>query len=226
MFFCNMAIGMSFYFTSLTIPYHQAGEYGYLLLNENQIGWYISLFPLAVLLGTIVSDPMMEKFGRLCALLFAGLVMVVSSSVMYFATTYIILLNARLLGGVAIGIGSLVPFVYLSELATITWRHELAVLVNLVCSFGILFIYGMNSILPPQFLTLPVVVFLFIFLLTGPSLLPESPHWLIRNGRLGEAESVLRKLRGAKYGGVQLEINEVIAVSRHENHAKSHFVER
>ena len=47
-----------------------------------------------------------------------------------------------------------------------------------------------------------------LFLLLSP-LLCESPHFLIRKGRLQEAERVYQRLRGKAYTGIAQEIAEV-----------------
>merc|ERR1712179_498022 len=42
----------------------------------------------------------------------------------------------------------------------------------------------------------------------------ESPHYLVRKGRLEEAREVYRKLRGTQYKGVELEVQEVQTLSK------------
>ena len=47
--------------------------------------------------------------------------------------------------------------------------------------------------------------------------LPESPHFLIKKGKIAKAEKVYRRLRGKAYGGISEEVNEVIELMKKQN---------
>lgn len=207
----NIAVGYSYYYAGITLPYHKNGEFGYIPLTDNESNWYLSLHPLTILLGSLFCNPLGECLGRKKALIFANMINVMSFAMMYVAPSFIVLLTGRLLSGFSTGIGILVPFVYLNEISTIKRRAGMANSANLFISFGTLTAYLLNMTFSPAYLPLPAIGFSILFIACTVCL-PESPHWLIRKGRMLEAETVFRALRGDVYQGIDNEIKEVLNV--------------
>jgi len=212
----NTVLGLSFYYASVTIPYHANGTHGYLELSEDEDTTYVSLHQLAMLLGSLLSHPLGEKFGRKKILVLSNLVTILSFVLMALAPNYAVLLAGRSLSGFAVGLGILLPLVLLSEISTIVLRPGLANSCNLAINFGGLVMYGINMVLPPPLLPYSVIAFAAFFICTS-IFLTESPHWLIRTGKMEEAEVVYRALRGINYMGVQREIKEVYEISDKKN---------
>jgi len=216
----SIVIGYSYYYAGITLPYHQTGTHGFIELTADQCNWYLSLHPLTILIGSVLCNPLGEKLGRKRVLMAANLVNVVSFTMMYFATNFAILLAGRLISGLSIGIGILMPFVLLSEISTIELRSGFANSVNLFISIGTLLAYVLNMIVSPAFLPFAVIGCSILFIAASVSL-TESPHWLIRQGRMEEAENVFRTLRGEAYMGIQNEIKEVLNVLKQTSDAKN-----
>jgi len=215
----SIVIGYSYYYAGITIPYHQTGSHGYIKLSEDQSNWYLSLHPLTILIGSVLCNPLGEQLGRKRVLMAANLVNVLSFTLMYFAPNFGLLLTGRLISGLSIGIGILMPFVLLSEISTIRLRSGFANAVNLFISLGTLLAYVLNMIFSPAYLPFAVVGCSIVFIAASVSL-SESPHWLIRQGRMEEAEFVLRTLRGDAYLGIQNEIKEVLNVLKQTSDAQ------
>lgn len=121
---------------------------------------------------------------------------------MFWSPNVYILLFARLLDGLGIGLAvTLVPL-YISEIAPPEIRGLLNTLPQFTGSAGMFFsycmVFGMSLTNSPSWrLMLGVLSIpsLFYFALTI-FLLPESPRWLVSKGRMLEAKKVLQALRG------------------------------
>ena len=90
---------------------------------------------------------------------------------------------------------------------------------------GILCYTSLCIVLPIQWLALTLAAncFLVIGLLL---LLPESPQWLMRQGREDEAKESLKTLRGKNYPGLEVEVEEIKqCVKAREALAKASFFE-
>jgi sugar porter (SP) family MFS transporter len=115
----------------------------------------------------------------------------------------------RLFVGFGVGIGGCVVPVLLSEIAPAKARGAITTLHQLTLVFGLLFAIVFSYFLIEveqgwsyvgAFVALPAV-----FLLLFNSYIPESPRWLLRNGREKEARQVIRSLRVADYTPAQID---------------------
>uniref|UniRef100_J3M2P9 Major facilitator superfamily (MFS) profile domain-containing protein n=1 Tax=Oryza brachyantha TaxID=4533 RepID=J3M2P9_ORYBR len=119
---------------------------------------------------------------------------------MTFAPSFAVLMMGRLLAGIGIGIGIMVAPVYISEITPATLRGSCASLPEIFISLGILLGYVSNL----AFAGLPDHINWRVMLAAGiiPSIsiafvllvIPESPRWLVMQGRTIEARSVLLKV--------------------------------
>lgn len=106
-----------------------------------------------------------------------------------------VLLVARFIGGVAIGLAAAVSPVYLGEVASPQLRGRIGMLITNMYNVGYLFAM---AVVP--YLTVPMSSCIFIGLvvtfLISFSLMPESPYFMAMIENTDEAEAALEKLRG------------------------------
>lgn len=155
--------------------------------------------------GAMAAGFLSDRFGRrkmlfLCAILYA-----VSGLLSAVPRTFGEFLAARFLSGLGIGASSMICPVYIAEIAPEKWRGRLGSLFQLGIVTGIFltlfvnrFIQGLgddawNTALGWRWMlgleAVPAVLFLGLLFTV-----PESPRWLARRGRTGEARAVLAKL--------------------------------
>jgi SP family arabinose:H+ symporter-like MFS transporter len=179
-----------------------------------------------------------DRFGRKPALLAAGGLFLASSFCSALPRTFAFLVCARIIGGIGIGIASVLAPMYISEFAPPKVRGRLVALYQLSIVIGILLAYYSNWALlsfaerhPAGFsnsgllhwvfiaevwrgmfatLAIPSVLFLGLLLLV-----PESPRWLIEKGRRQTAFAILARVSGKRTARREmLEISD--AVGREE----------
>lgn len=175
-------------------------------------GLMTSAVPLGALFGAIMAGPAVEHYGRRSMLLFAALLFA-AGALLSSATLAIWMLSlARLILGFAVGIAALVAPLYISESAPSKKRGMLVSIYQLAITLGILGAYlasyGFSDSWRTMFL-LGVVPGAALF--ASMWLMPETPRWLAAQGRTGQAQAVLSRLRGVspQSPALQAEMTEI-----------------
>ena len=104
--------------------------------------------------------------------------------------------------------GTTTAIVFINEISTIKTRGPFVGACLTMMVVAPLGYTALCIVLPIQWLSLVLVGnHALVFLLQ--LLLPNSPQWLVRHSREEEARESLKKLRGAKYEGVNIEVEEM-----------------
>ena len=195
------------------------------LNSEGLIGWANSCALLGCLLGAILSGRVSDRYGRKKALMLSAILFAVSSVLTGWASLFRWFVVWRILGGVAIGMASGISPMYIAEVSPAPWRGRLVALNQLTIVVGILAAQIVNWLIAAkvsdnataemirlswngQFawrwmftaVAIPSMVFFFSVLWV-----PESPRWLIKNGKRRQALSMLVRIGGENYGNAALE---------------------
>jgi len=168
------------------------------------------------LLGAAGASIIGDRYGRRKSLIASALLFALSSFGAALASTVTIFSAARLFGGLAIGLASVLTPVYIAEIAPSRNRGALVSLNQLAIVVGILSAYLVNWQVARlgesswrwmlAAATVPSIAFLF-----GLLLIPESPRWLISLGRRDQGERVLARIVGERSATRQVEAVEQAA---------------
>ncbi|KAH0544711.1 hypothetical protein FGG08_001216 [Glutinoglossum americanum] len=174
-------------------------------LDKSLITASTSLFAL---LASPLAGWAADRWGRKRVILIADVLFVAGALWQAGAGTVGGMVAGRSVVGVAIGAASLVSPLYVSELAPAPYRGRLVVIQILLVTLGQVVAYTVGYLLSEQrggwrwmvgLGALPAAV---QGVVVG-FLLPESPRWLVRVGKVGEARKVLRRVFGG--GGAVVE---------------------
>src|ERR1039458_9713011 len=170
------------------------------------LGFTVSSALLGAAAGALGAGRVADRYGRLAAVLF--LIGAVGSGL---AGSLVILVVFRVIGGVAVGIASVIAPTYIAEIAPARIRGRLGSLQQLAIVTGIFLALLVDYALATAAggaqsnlaLGLPAWRWMFLAMVV-PALLygglaftiPESPRYLIAKRRLDEAGSVLRRVLG------------------------------
>ncbi|MGA9803463.1 MAG: sugar porter family MFS transporter, partial [Terriglobales bacterium] len=170
--------------------------------------------------GALVGGWPADRFGRKATLLWIGILYLVGAVGSGLATNVSLFIAARVIGGLGIGISTVVAPMYISEIAPPKYRGRLAGMFQFNIVFGILMAFVSNALLAGVgenawrwmlgVAAFPSLIYsLFCF---G---LPESPRWLLT--RKGDREAGLKVLQRiepeASRAAIEAEANEIIAAS-------------
>ncbi len=186
-------------------------------LSELQTEIAASSLLAGCVLGASVGGVLSDRFGRRRTLVFSALLFAVSSIGAALPRNLTEFTIARFIGGIAIGVASLLAPLYIAEVSPPRIRGRLVGLNQMTIVTGILMAYTVNWLLagigPSGWrwmfaaAAIPSVLF-FVALL----FVPESPRWLTEFGRSEEALVTLRRVSGSQMAQAQLkQIKEAIA---------------
>ena len=150
------------------------------------------------IVGSLVGGWPADRFGRKATLLWIGVLYLVGAAGSALASSVWMFIAARVIGGLGIGISTVVAPMYISEIAPPKHRGRLAGMFQFNIVFGILIAFVSNALLAgigdnAWRWMLGVAAFpslLYALLCLG---LPESPRWLLT--RKGDREAALKVLQ-------------------------------
>ena len=197
-------------FAAFATSIGQPGFYAYFNLSptgpraaytNDIIGAVNALFFFGAVLGALFGGPMADKIGRKWTLMSASLISIIGGALSAGSVHVAMLIVERILQGSGLGaLATLVP-IYLSEASTPSKRgmltglhgfflvsgYNISAWVGFGCFFSDNLTFGWRG--PIAFTCIPPLI-----LLIGCFWIPESPRWLIAQGRTDEAWTVLSRL--------------------------------
>ena len=176
-------------------------------LSPALTGWAASSAIWGCMIGVIFAGFLSDKFGRKKVLILSAILFFISavgSSIPNNLTQFVL---ARLIGGVGVGIASMLSPMYISEIAPAKIRGTLVTLYQLAIVLGINLVYYINLQIASSgdaqwnldigwriMLGSEVIPSLLFFILLF--FIPESPRWLASKGKIDSAKAIIEKING------------------------------
>lgn len=183
-------------------------------LTSLQSGWYVGCALVGSIIGVLFAGTLSDGFGRKRTMILSAILFTLSAVGCAISSNLDQLVLYRIIGGVGIGIVSIVCPLYISEVSPASHRGRMVSLYQLAVTVGFLGAYLMNyflldlsvdfsshnallqkifgtevwrSMLGAE--TLPALMFFLIIFL-----IPESPRWLLVKGQESKAVSIFSKI--------------------------------
>ena len=187
-------------------------------------GWYVSSALLGCIAGVAISGKLSNKLGRKKVMLFAAFLFAISAIGCALAPDATMLILFRLIGGLGIGVASVVCPMYIAELAPSQIRGKLITYYQLAITIGILVAYFSNSKIQLNAAEAATTSDVYKLLFSGeiwrgmfvmgiiPALLfillilfiPESPRWLALKNKPEKARKILASITNLKQADVEI----------------------
>lgn len=170
-------------------------------------GFFIMSMALwGTVVGALCGGWPTQKFGRKSVLIWVGILFTVSAIGSALASNPYMFSFFRFIGGLGIGVSSVAAPTYVSEISTPASRGRLVALYQFNIVFAILIAYVSNYLLKGVggaddwrwmlgVMALPSLLYSALVFWV-----PESPRWLVTQGRETEAGQVLQKIGFANPG--------------------------
>src|SRR5579864_3761941 len=188
----------------------------------------------SALYGTVVGSLLggwpADRFGRKATLLWIGVLYLLGAVGSALAPNVDVFIAARVVGGLGIGISTVVAPMYISEIAPAKQRGRLAGMFQFNIVFGILIAFVSNALLAgigehAWRWMLGVAAFPSLLYALFCLVLPESPRWLLsRKGDRASALAVLQKIEpDSTKEQIAADADEIVAASSTEQASGGHF---
>ncbi len=154
---------------------------------------------LGALVGSLIGGELADRIGRKKAVLAAGVLFTLGAVLQSVAPHPPLLVGGRLVIGVGVGLAAVAAPLYGAEMAPAAWRGRFVSAYQLAITIGIFIAYQVDATLTADNggwrLMLGVAGFVGVALFLAMLAAPESPRWLLKMGRQGEALDRLRAVR-------------------------------
>lgn len=192
-------------------------------LSKLELGWSVASLTLTATLAMMVSGPLSDMYGRRSVLKVAAILYAVSALGSAIAPTFLILVVARMVGGLGVGASLILAPMYIAEIAPPSMRGRMVSFnqLNIVIGISVAFFtnylilswgqsdaswatalkldeYNWRWMLGLEFL--PAALYYF-----GLSFVPKSPRWLVMKGQTDQALLVMQKFTDVKDAKKQID---------------------
>jgi SP family arabinose:H+ symporter-like MFS transporter len=196
-------------------------------LDDIKTGWYVGCALLGSITGVLFAGSLSDLLGRKIIMMLSALLFTVSAIGCTVAGDINQLVVARIIGGIGIGVASVVSPLYIAEISVARLRGRFVSLYQLAITIGFLGAYLANfglleyseslaersisaglygKIFASELWrgmlgmeTIPALLFLIALFF-----IPESPRWLIVKDYDDKALIILRKIYGEEEADVQV----------------------
>jgi MFS transporter, SP family, arabinose:H+ symporter len=183
-------------------------------LDALQEGWFVASALLGCIIGVGFAGILADRFGRKAILFLSALLFAVSAVGCTIAPEQVSLIVFRLIGGLGIGVASMLAPLYISEISIPQYRGRMVTLYQFAITVGILAAYYSNALLLSWSHTLSLQSEFLRWIVAGevwrgmfgvgviPALLffvllffiPQSPRWLTAHGDPDKARAILARV--------------------------------
>ncbi|KAH7388947.1 general substrate transporter [Cadophora sp. MPI-SDFR-AT-0126] len=177
---------------------------GSYLIPAHYLSAWNSIAPACEVVATFIFAPLLEKFGRKWGILVASFISTAGILLQQLAPDWRMHLAGRGVNGIAIGMMFTISPLWIGE----TCRPELRGFF--LCFFNTSIVFGQFAIVVVskgssdiegkwQWWMPVVAMYIFPLILTSVwPFFPESPYWLLRQGREDDAKKSLQRIHGFK----------------------------
>ena len=208
-------------------------------LTKLELGWAVASLTLTATLAMMIAGPLSDKIGRRTVLRYAAILYAISALASAFAPSFMILVIARMIGGLGVGASLILAPMYIAEISPPNLRGRMVSFNQLNIVIGISLAFFTNYLILQlgksdadwaQMLkfneynwrwmlgleTLPATLYF-----VGLYFVPRSPRWLIMKGKYDESLTVMTRFSNEKVANEDIgKIKESIEKEKNKENPK------
>ena len=166
-------------------------------LSDFAHGFTMATALIGTIIGALFCGKPAERFGRKKSLIVIGILYLVSAVFSGAVVNWYSFMFFRFLGGLAVGASSVVGPMFIAEISPAAWRGRFVCFFQFNIVLGIVLAYFSNYWIAGvpndwqwMIMAESIPAFLFSVLMLT---MPESPRWLVKQGREADAVAVFVK---------------------------------
>lgn len=182
-------------------------------IGNAELGFAVASALLGAAVGAMSAGRIADRIGRIAVMKIAAAFFLVSAIGTAFAPNVELIVLFRIVGGIGVGVASVIAPAYIAETSPPSIRGRLGSLQQLAIVLGIFLSFAVNWVLqniaggPGETLALGMEAWRWMFMVMAiPALvygslaftIPESPRYLVASHKIPEARRVLSTLLGQK----------------------------
>ncbi|WVQ71381.1 hypothetical protein IAR50_000912 [Cryptococcus sp. DSM 104548] len=227
--YMNGVLGMDYFvnmITGLPIPGPNAtaAEIAAFTLPAWKKSLITSILSAGTFFGAIIAGDLAEFYGRRVTIIAGCGVFIIGCILQTASSALGLLVAGRLVSGFGVGFISAIIILYMSEIAPRKVRGAIVSGYQFCVTIGLLLAscvsYATENRTDSGSYRIPIAIqFAWALILaTGLFLLPESPRWLVKKGRIEDAVKALARVRGQPVESeyIKDEITEIVANHEYE----------
>ncbi|MCK8095521.1 sugar porter family MFS transporter [Pseudoalteromonas sp. 1CM17D] len=172
-------------------------------------GFNVASVLLGCAVGALAAGPLADKFGRRAIMIITAIIFAISAFGSGISQSSAEFIFYRLFGGLGIGAASVLAPAYIAEVAPPALRGRLATLQQLAIVLGLFAAFLSNYLIADaagsaqNILMLDIAAWRWMFwaelvpailFLAGVLFIPESPRYLVAQGKVDDAKTVFSKI--------------------------------
>ncbi|MEL0603230.1 sugar porter family MFS transporter [Pseudoalteromonas undina] len=172
-------------------------------------GFNVASVLLGCAVGALAAGPLADKFGRRAIMIITAIIFAISAFGSGISESSAEFIFYRLFGGLGIGAASVLAPAYIAEVAPPALRGRLATLQQLAIVLGLFAAFLSNYLIADaagsaqNILMLDIAAWRWMFwaelvpailFLVGVLFIPESPRYLVAQGKVADAKTVFSKI--------------------------------
>ncbi len=172
-------------------------------------GFNVASVLLGCAVGALMAGPISDRFGRKPIMIITAIIFAISAFGSGISSSSAEFIFYRLIGGLGIGAASVLAPAYIAEVAPAALRGRLATLQQLAIVLGLFAAFLSNFLIASvsggaeALLMFDIAAWRWMFwvellpavlFLLGVILIPESPRYLVAQGKIEEARSIFKRI--------------------------------
>ncbi|KAL1984924.1 hypothetical protein VTN96DRAFT_8583 [Rasamsonia emersonii] len=184
----------------------------------------VSILSAGTFFGALIAGDLADWFGRRTTIITGCMVFAVGVALQTASSAYQLLVAGRLIAGFGVGFVSAIIILYMSEIAPRKVRGAIVSGYQFCITIGLMLAscvdYATENRNDSGSYRIPIGIQLAWALILGVGLflLPESPRYFVKKGKLDKAAEVLSRVRGQPQDSeyIQQELAEIVANHEYE----------
>ncbi|KAL3941282.1 MAG: hypothetical protein SGBAC_004330 [Bacillariaceae sp.] len=175
-------------------------------LTTAQRELFVASINFWAIFGGFLSNWFCDKYGRRRSFIIAALGFIIGSIITGASTSYTYLMIGRMFVGLGVGFGLAIDPLYIAEMTPAAHRGKMVTWAEIGVNVGIVFglgtaimFYNVGSSLEWRLILYMGALLPLVMIYLVLNVMPESPRWLVNNGRDSEAKIILQRVYPAGF---------------------------